>query len=223
MKNFLPLLCTMGIVLLFSGCSPSSFPDVPTPTPSDTTSKTSSGAFVSAISSGNNVNNSGTPSKVKKEIPIQIPDSDMTITSSAFENGGMIPDRFTCDGANVNPPFTIFNVPAGTKTLIFIISDPQGKEGKFVHWLVWNIPPNTMSISENSVPSGAQLSQNNFGDLSYGGMCPPPGETHTYLFELYATDKVVKGLPNWSAGHFMVNTYGHLLGKAKMEAKYTKK
>jgi len=111
----------------------------------------------------------------------------MQITSTAFEAGQTIPSKYTCDGDNVNPPLTILDVPEGTKSLALICDDPDAPAGTWVHWLVWNISPETGIIAENSVPQGATFGTTNFGKPGYGGPCPPSGE-HRYFFKLYALD-----------------------------------
>lgn len=110
----------------------------------------------------------------------------MKITSSAFQDHGNIPSQYTCDGANINPPLTIAGVPEKAQSLVLIVDDPDAPKGTWVHWVVWNIPPSTTEITENSVP-GIQ-GMTNFGKNEYGGPCPPSG-THRYFFKLYALDK----------------------------------
>lgn len=108
----------------------------------------------------------------------------LKLLSPAFEDGGIIPERYTCEGEDINPPLRIEDIPEGTKTLCLIMDDPDAPVGTFVHWVVWNIEAMD-EIKENSVP-GKQGS-NNFGKNDYGGPCPPSGE-HRYFFKLYALD-----------------------------------
>jgi Raf kinase inhibitor-like YbhB/YbcL family protein len=111
----------------------------------------------------------------------------MKITSSAFQEGGNIPSKFTCDGSDTSPPLQITGVPSETKSLVLIADDPDAPSGLFTHWLVWNIPPQTNSISEGSAPKGVQ-GANDFGKSGYKGPCPPPG-THRYSFKIFALDR----------------------------------
>ena len=67
----------------------------------------------------------------------------LTIMSSAFRTGGIIPAQFTCDGADQHPPLEISDIPAGTITLALIVNDPDAAAGGWVHWLKWNIPAHT--------------------------------------------------------------------------------
>ena len=111
----------------------------------------------------------------------------MKITSSAFQEGGNIPSKFTCDGSDTSPPLQITGVPSEAKSLVLIADDPDAPSGLFTHWLVWNIPPQTNSIAEGSAPKGVQ-GTNDFGKSGYKGPCPPPG-THRYSFKIFALDR----------------------------------
>jgi len=113
--------------------------------------------------------------------------ANMKITSSAFQEGGNIPSKFTCDGSDTSPPLQITGVPSEAKSLVLIADDPDAPSGLFTHWLIWNIPPQTNSISEGSAPKGAH-GTNDFGKPGYKGPCPPPG-THRYSFKIYALDR----------------------------------
>ena len=108
----------------------------------------------------------------------------LIVTSTAFENNGAIPSKYTCDGDDVNPPLDIGGLPGGTKSLVLIVDDPDAPRGTWDHWVVWNIAP-TERIEENSVPGVEGL--NDFQRHSYGGPCPPSG-THRYFFKVYALD-----------------------------------
>lgn len=109
----------------------------------------------------------------------------MTITSPAFANNQAIPAKYTCDGANVNPPLYFQDIPPNTQSLALIIDDPDSPSGNWIHWLLFNIPPNTRQIPENSTLG--QQGINTFGNLGYGGPCPGSGR-HRYVFTLYALD-----------------------------------
>ncbi len=106
----------------------------------------------------------------------------LRITSTAFQDGGLIPSRYTCDGENVNPPIDIANIPVGAICLVLIVDDPDAPRGDWVHWLVWNMPV-THHIEENQV-NGVE-GMNDFRQQAYGGPCPPAG-THRYFFKVYA-------------------------------------
>src|ERR1700756_3669947 len=74
----------------------------------------------------------------------------MKITSTAFPEGGNIPSKFTCDGADSSPALQFEGTPAETKSLALIVDDPDAPSGLFTHWLIWNIDPKTTAIEENS-------------------------------------------------------------------------
>jgi len=119
----------------------------------------------------------------------------LSLTSSVFEAGGFIPSLYTCDGSNINPPMKISDVPAGTKSFVLVMDDPdipveikkqRGIE-KFDHWVVYNLPPDVIQIPEGS---GLGIEGNNSrGEPAYTGPCPPTEyepTTHRYIFRLYA-------------------------------------
>lgn len=97
----------------------------------------------------------------------------ITVTSPAFVDGGMIPQRFTCDGENVAPPLSWSRAPVGTRAIAVVVEDPDAPGGTFVHWVVLDLPP-----TATSVPPGTP---------GYRGPCPPRGDTpHRYVFSVYA-------------------------------------
>ncbi|OGE86606.1 MAG: hypothetical protein A3J48_01540 [Candidatus Doudnabacteria bacterium RIFCSPHIGHO2_02_FULL_46_11] len=114
----------------------------------------------------------------------------MKLESTAFENNGTIPSKYTCDGVEVSPPLRISGVPENAKTLALIVDDPDAPNGTFLHWMVWNISPDTADIDEDTLPEGAREGQTGFDEVGYGGPCPPDRE-HRYYFKLYALDKVL--------------------------------
>ena len=136
----------------------------------------------------------------------------MKIISSTFENNQMIPKKYTCDGENINPPLQIIDIPEGTKSSILIVDDPDAPSGDWVHWLVWNINPETKLIAENESPKGAVQGINDFGRQNYDGPCPPSG-IHHYQFKIYALDTILN-LPSNSRKKDLEKTIeGHLLDK----------
>ena len=117
----------------------------------------------------------------------------MIITSSAFDDGGMIPRKFTCDGGDMNPELLVQNVPAEARCLALVLHDPDAPlPGGFTHWTVWNIDPRTAIIKEESIPPGSVEGANGAGKAGYFGPCPPPtAEPHHYHFQLYALDAIL--------------------------------
>lgn len=110
--------------------------------------------------------------------------------TSIFNNGERIPSKYTCDGDDISPEFYVSEVPKDTKSFAFIVDDPDAPVGLFVHWLLYNIPPDTDKISAQALPNGAVEGITDFGRTGYGGPCPPSG-THRYFFKLYALDKML--------------------------------
>lgn len=111
----------------------------------------------------------------------------MRIASDAFEENSYIPKQYSCEGKNVNPSIAFSDIPDQAKSLVLLVEDPDAPNNKhmFVHWVVFNIPPTTTSISENSVPHEAIEAINDAGSTKYVGPCPPD-KPHRYFFRLYA-------------------------------------
>lgn len=112
----------------------------------------------------------------------------LKLSSPAFQNNAVIPQKFTCEGADVNPELRIEGVPSGAKSLVLVMDDPDAPAKVWDHWTLINIPPTTTVIAENSVPKGAVQLTNDFRRVEWGGPCPPPGKVHRYQFKLYALD-----------------------------------
>jgi Raf kinase inhibitor-like YbhB/YbcL family protein len=110
----------------------------------------------------------------------------ITVTSPAFQDGGSIPKRFTCDGEDRSPPLRWSGVPAGARELALVVEDPDAD--RFVHWTVLGITADAAGIEEGRVPTGVVQTETSFGERGWGGPCPPEGEDpHRYVFALYAT------------------------------------
>ena len=115
--------------------------------------------------------------------------TNMKITSSAFQQGGNIPSKYTCDGADTSPALQIADIPASAKSLVLIVDDPDAPTGLFTHWIAWNISAKTGAIAEGSTPQGVQ-GTNDFGKSGYGGPCPPPGTPPVLLQDPGARSRV---------------------------------
>src|ERR1043166_1299085 len=145
----------------------------------------------------------------------------MKITSSAFQQGGNIPSKFTCDGSDTSPPLQIIGVPSGAKSLVLIADDPDAPSGLFTHWLVWNIPPQTNSIAEGSAPKGVQ-GGNDFGNSGYRGPCPPPG-THRYSFKIFALDRELELRSGAKRSQVDAAMKGHVIAQGELVGRYAKR
>ncbi len=152
----------------------------------------------------------------------------MTLNSSAFQQNGHIPLKYTCEGENVSPPLAWEGVPSGAKSLVLIIDDPDAPDPKapkmvWVHWVVYNIPPDIKSLPENArrLPHGAIAGLNDFKKTEYGGPCPPSG-LHRYFHKLYALDITLdlKGPATKSQVERAIQ--GHVLTNAELVGTYQK-
>jgi Raf kinase inhibitor-like YbhB/YbcL family protein len=110
------------------------------------------------------------------------------IESPAFSEGGSVPVRFTCDGDDISPPLRWSGVPEGASELRLSVTDPDAPRGTFTHWLVTGIDPSTQGVDEGTLPAGGSEEENSFGEMSYGGPCPPHGSRHRYVFSVEALD-----------------------------------
>ena len=120
----------------------------------------------------------------------------LDLTSSAFQEGGTIPKKYTCEGADVSPPLQWGDPPAGTRSYALIADDPDAPAGTWVHWVLYNLPADLRGLAEGipsseRLPNGALHGMTDFRRVGYGGPCPPPGKPHRYYFRLYALDLVL--------------------------------
>src|SRR5262245_8393703 len=145
----------------------------------------------------------------------------MKISSSAFQHGGNIPSKFTCDESDTSPPLQITGIPSNAKTLVLIADDPDAPSGLFTHWLVWNIPPQTSSIAEGSAPKGVQ-GANDFGKPGYRGPCPPPG-VHRYSFKIFALDRELDLRSGAKRSQVDAAMKGHVIGQGELVGRYARK
>ena len=144
----------------------------------------------------------------------------MKITSSAFQEGGNIPSKFTCDGADSSPPLQISEVPSGAKSVALIVDDPDAPSGLFTHWTVWNISPQTTTIAEGSGPKGVQ-GTNDFGKSGYGGPCPPSG-THRYYFKIFALDRELDLPGGAKRSELDAAMKGHVVAQGVLMGRYSR-
>lgn len=145
----------------------------------------------------------------------------MKLESLVFKHNESIPAKYTCDDDGTNPPLSFSDIPKEAKSLVLIVEDPDAPVGLWVHWLVWNISPQTKEIKENSVPKGAVEGVTSFGKSGYGAPCPPESE-HRYFFKLYALD-IELSIPS-TAGKTELEEamIGHVLDKAELIGLYSR-
>lgn len=146
----------------------------------------------------------------------------MVIRSPAFLAGAAIPATYTCDARDVSPPLVIGSVPAGTRSLALVMDDPDAPGGTWVHWVMWNIPPDTREIPENILPVGAKQGKNSWKRAGYGGPCPPSG-THRYVFKLYALDTTLNLSSSAGKAELERAMEGHLLAVGQYMGTYARR
>lgn len=154
----------------------------------------------------------------------------LTLTSPAFEEMGSIPAKYTCDGEQVNPPLSISGVPAGVKSLVLIMDDPDvpkqlKPDGVFDHWILFNLPAGRQAfrIEEGKVPDGAVVGANGAGKNEYTGPCPPrqyEPSTHRYFFKLYALDAALPLAAGAAKTHVEEAMKGHIRAQAQLIGRY---
>jgi Raf kinase inhibitor-like YbhB/YbcL family protein len=159
----------------------------------------------------------------------------MTIVSPQITSGGIIADEqvfnsFGCTGGNISPELSWTNAPEGTKSFALMFYDPDAPTGSgWWHWVVFNIPATVTKLAKGAgtadgalMPAGSVQSRTDFGEVGYGGPCPPEGDApHRYQFMVFALS-VEKLSLEADAPAAMVGFYIHanLLAKALVEAKY---
>jgi len=148
------------------------------------------------------------------------------VKSTAFEEGGMIPKRYTCDGMDISPPLAWTSIPEGTKSIALICDDPDAPMGTWVHWVLFNLPPDTKQLSENVPPqkklgNGALHGINDFRKIGYGGPCPPSG-THRYYFKVYALNTEINLKAGITKTKLQKAMKKHILAEGQLMGKYSR-
>jgi Raf kinase inhibitor-like YbhB/YbcL family protein len=148
----------------------------------------------------------------------------LSLASSAFRPSGPIPDRHTCDGADVSPPLVWTGVPDGTRSLVLIVDDPDAPDPAapkrtWVHWVLFDIPPAAAGLPDGvtraALPAGTREGRNDWGRTGWGGPCPPVGR-HRYFFRLYALDTTLGGLHEPTRGDVDTAMAGHVIETAEL-------
>lgn len=178
------------------------------------------------------------PEEEPSPTPAPLPPLD--VSSSAFEPGAEIPVQYSCHGANLSPPLEWAGVPDGTQTLALTVDDPDSEPPGFVHWVVYNIPASSAGMPEGVpaeaiLPDGTLQGTNDFAlfvdegqtfpggapvnRVGYDGPCP--GDTHRYVFRLYALDTVLDLQAEATMAELLLAMEGHVLGEAELTGVYT--
>lgn len=148
----------------------------------------------------------------------------LILKSNAFEHGAEIPTRYTCEGDDVSPPLNWEGVPGDARSLVLILDDPDAPDPAapkmvWVHWVLYNIPPDINSLAEHitsaTLPSGTSEGINDWQRTGYGGPCPPIGR-HRYFHKLYALDVELEGLNKPTKADVETAMQGHIIAQAEL-------
>jgi len=145
----------------------------------------------------------------------------LTLQSDAFKDRGEIPEAHAYNGDDRSPPLRWSGVPEKAKALALIMEDPDAPSGTFVHWLAYNIPVTEKGLEEGmehrgDKTEGTLQGQNDFGEVGYGGPKPPKGETHRYVFKLFALDSRLELKPGVDKQTLEKAMQGHTLAQAEL-------
>lgn len=154
---------------------------------------------------------------------------EWSLRSPAFDDGGSIPDRYTCEGENVSPELEWSEAPEGTKELALICNDPDAPAANWIHWVLYGLPAETRSLPAG-VPNsetvadlgGAKQGPNTGGGTGYTGPCPPSGPAHHYHFRLYALDAGLDLGPGATESDLAAAMEGHVLAEAEIVGLYAR-
>jgi hypothetical protein len=147
------------------------------------------------------------------------------LRSSAFKENEVIPRKYTCDGSDVSVPLSWNDPPEGTKSFALIADDPDAPRGTWVHWVLYDLPPDAREISDGiagqeTLDNGTKQGKNDFGKIGYGGPCPPTGPAHRYHFKLYALDRMIGLKPKATKQQLLDAMKGHVLSQAELIGSY---
>ena len=154
----------------------------------------------------------------------------MQLVSSAFTDGQPIPRQYTCEGSDTSPPLAWSGIPAGTRSLVLIVDDPDAPDPAaprmtWVHWLLYNLPPDSgglpQGVQPGALPAGTLQGVNDWKRTAYGGPCPPIGR-HRYYFKLYALDTLLPDLRRPTKAGLEGAMQGHVVGQAALMGTYQK-
>ena len=152
----------------------------------------------------------------------------LTLTSPAFAHNGLIPAQFTCDSQDLSPALAWSGLPEGTKSLVLIVDDPDAPDPAapkmtWVHWVLYNIPPQVAGLAEAiapaQLPAGTLEGINDWKRTGYGGPCPPIG-VHRYFHKLYALDTILPNLNQPTKAQLEQAMQGHILNHVELIGRY---
>ena len=151
----------------------------------------------------------------------------LEVRSSAFGEGASLPSDFTCDGVDRSPPIAWSSVPKATQSIVVIVYDPDAPMGHWIHWLIYDLPHSLTQLPE-SLPAGEAIlleggfqGRNDFGNIGYGGPCPPSG-SHRYVFKVHALDKILHLGPGVTLEPLELAMAGHVLAEGVLTGTYAR-
>ena len=162
------------------------------------------------------------PASGNREVP-----GHLELTSGAFANGGDIREIYTCDGEDISPPLCWSDPPESTCGFALIVDDPDAPLGTWAHWVLFNLAAVSRSLpavvpAQDRLSDGSLQGKNGWGNIGYGGPCPPAGSTHTYIFKLYALDTML----DLEAGAKKTMVFrameGHILAQGQLTGQYSR-
>lgn len=152
----------------------------------------------------------------------QSPQTSFQLLSPVFLEKQFIPEKYSCNGENVNPRLIIQGPPEDTQSFVLIVDDLNTRPEKWIHWILFNIPPETQTIEENSFPANSINAKNSWGENKYGGPCPPFG-THNYVFRLYALDTKINLEQTTTREEIEEAMHNHILAETSLTGLYSSK
>ena len=154
----------------------------------------------------------------------------LIIRSTAFDDGGVIPLKYTCEGDDIAPPLEWEGIPENTRSLVLIVDDPDAPDPAaprmiWVHWVVYNLPADVNGIPEGAtaemLPGGTQQGLNDWNKPAYGGPCPPIGR-HRYFHKLYALDTMLEVMQSATKAEVEAAMQEHVIAEAVLVGTYKK-
>lgn len=155
----------------------------------------------------------------------RVPHSDLKLRIPAFAEGARMPADFTGDGRDASPSLSWTGAPAGTKAFVLVMDDPDAPAGTWVHWVLYDLPADTVTLDEHQpgsalLPGGAKQGRNSWGRVGWNGPSPPPGKVHRYVFRLYALSQPTGLPPGEDRGVLDRAMKGHILGQSEWMGTY---
>ena len=160
-------------------------------------------------------------------VPVASP-VEFEVKSDAFAPGGAIPAVHTCDGESTSPELNWPEPPPRALSFAVIMDDPDAPGGAFTHWVLYNLLNWTRDVPEalekvKQPASGGFQGVNDFGDIGYGGPCPPPGESHRYRFTVYAVARLINLQAGASKEELLSAMAGRIVGQAELVGTYARR